>query len=85
MWTEIPREEIINKTTEGLRGRGVSVDFLKNRAEALQRLKELIPPGTELTTGASVTLNEIGFIDLLASGDHPWNNLKAKIVAEKDL
>jgi L-lactate utilization protein LutC len=35
-------------------------------------------------TGSSTTLNEIGFVDLLKSGKHPWNNLKDKIVSEKD-
>jgi hypothetical protein len=84
MWTEIPSEEIIKKTIEALEERDVSVEFLKNKEEALRRLKEFIPPGTELTTGSSNTLNEIGFIDLLTSGDHPWNNLKDKIISEKD-
>ena len=35
-------------------------------------------------TGSSTTLNEIGFVELLKSGNHPWNNLKDKIVSEKD-
>ena len=35
-------------------------------------------------TGASLTLKEIGFEALLISGSHPWRNLKAEIVAEKD-
>ncbi|HUV83807.1 MAG TPA: LUD domain-containing protein, partial [archaeon] len=34
--------------------------------------------------GGSETLQEIGFIDLLKSGNHTWNNLKDKIMAEKD-
>jgi hypothetical protein len=84
MWTGIPSEEIVRKTIEALKGRGVTVEFLQNRAEALKRLKELIPPAAELSTGASTTLEEIGFTDLLKSGNHPWNNIKAKIVAEKD-
>jgi L-lactate utilization protein LutB len=71
MWTEIPSEEIVRKTIEALKGRGVNVEFLKNRAEALKRLTELIPPGAELSTGASTTLEEIGFTDLLKSGNHP--------------
>ena len=35
-------------------------------------------------TGSSTTLKEIGFVDFLSSGKHSWNNLKEKIVSEKD-
>jgi hypothetical protein len=84
MWTEIPSEEIVRKTIEAIKGRSVNVEFLQNRAEALKKLTEFIPSGAELSTGASTTLEEIGFTDLLKSGNHPWNNIKTKILAEKD-
>ena len=35
-------------------------------------------------TGGSVTLNQIGFDALLISGNHPWRNFKADLLAEKD-
>jgi hypothetical protein len=44
----------------------------------------MIPEGTGVITGGSVTLEEIGFIDLLKSGQSGWNNWKDKIFAEKD-
>jgi len=84
MWIEIQSEETVRRTIEALKGRGVTGEFLQNRVDALRRLQEIIPVGAELTTGASTTLEEIGFIDLLKSGRHPWNNLKEKIVSEKD-
>ena len=34
--------------------------------------------------GASVTLEQIGFVDYLKSGTHGWNNLHKTIVEEKD-
>ena len=34
--------------------------------------------------GSSVTLEQIGFVDYLKSGTHPWNNLHTGILAEKD-
>ncbi len=34
--------------------------------------------------GASRTLEQIGFIEYLKSGQHDWNNLHAAILAEKD-
>ena len=34
--------------------------------------------------GGSTTLEQIGFVNLLKSKNHPWVNLKDKILAEKD-
>jgi len=83
-WTELANEETIAKTSEALRNRGVNVEFSRTKEEALRRLKELIPAGSSMTTGASETLKEIGFTDYLKNGKHDWNNLKEKVVAEKD-
>ena len=47
-------------------------------------VRELIPAGATVSTGASLTLKEIGFEDLLISGAHQWKNLKAEYLAEKD-
>jgi len=35
-------------------------------------------------TGASATLDEIGFLQLLKLGTHQWKNLKTEITGEKD-
>jgi hypothetical protein len=35
-------------------------------------------------TGSSRTLDEIGLTALLTSGDPPWVNVKARVLAEKD-
>ena len=35
-------------------------------------------------TGGSVTLQQIGFEEILISGNHPWRNFKADLLAEKD-
>jgi hypothetical protein len=84
MWVELADQVVVKKTEEALEGRGFHVEFLNNKEEALERLKNLIPPGAEVNTGSSTTLKEIGFVDFLSSGKHPWNNLKEKIVSEKD-
>src|SRR5438105_5039807 len=62
--------------------RGVTLEFLKTGAAALERLQKLIPPEASVMTGGSKTLEQIGFTDYLASGDHPWKNLKDKINQE---
>ena len=84
MWVELADQSVVKKTIEALEGRGLRVEFLNNKEEALERLKNLIPPLAEVMTGSSTTLKEIGFVDLLSSGEHTWNNLKEKIVSEKD-
>ncbi len=84
VWVELSDEAVVKKTMEALEGRGVHVKFLGSKEDALKILKEFIPPGVDVMTGSSTTLNEIGFVELLKSGNHPWNNLKDKIVSEKD-
>jgi len=34
--------------------------------------------------GSSITLETIGFVDYLKSGEHPWNNLHGAIVKETE-
>jgi len=77
-------EERIRKTTEALKSRGIAAEVLQDGKEALARLRELIPAGASVSTGASVTLKDIGFEQLLISGSHPWKNLKTEFLAEKD-
>jgi L-lactate utilization protein LutC len=69
---------------EALKARGIAAEVVQTREEALARLRALIPAGASISTGASLTLKEIGFEELLKSGTHPWRNLKAEYLAEKD-
>jgi L-lactate utilization protein LutB len=80
----LPTEEVLTQTVAALKERGVETIVVENRAEALAKMKELIPSGVTLNNGTSRTLEEIGFIDYLKSGEHPWHNLKDAIVAETD-
>ena len=59
----------------------VAVPFTDDEMLSVLRF---IPAGASLYTGASLTLKEIGFESLLVSGSHPWKNLKAEYLAEKD-
>jgi len=84
LWIELANQDVLKKTGEALEGRGFHVEFLNNKEEALERLKNFIPAGANVMTGSSTTLKEIGFVDYLSSDKHSWNNLKEKIVSEKD-
>ena len=77
-------KESVKKATEALKARNVSVEFVNTKEEALKRINKLIPPGKEVMTGGSTTLDQIGFTEQLKSGKHPWNNLKDAIMGEKD-
>lgn len=77
-------KETVEKTMKALKPRGINAEFVNKKEDALNRLKKLIPPGAEVMTGGSTTLDEIGFTEILKSGKHPWKNLKDEILAEKD-
>lgn len=76
--------DVVKETASAVGARGISVEILDTKKDALERIKAIIPPEATVMTGASLTLREIGFEDLLISKNHPWKNLKDDIVAEKD-
>ena len=80
----LPSMDRIQKTIAALKARGVAAEVVPGAAEALARVKDLVPAGASLSTGASLTLREIGLDDLLKGASHPWKNLKAEYLAEKD-
>jgi len=77
-------KELVKRTMEALKTRNVNAELVDTKEEALTKINALIPPGKEVMTGGSTTLDQIGFTDLLKSGEHPWKNLKGQILAEKD-
>jgi len=77
-------KEIIQKTVEALSVRNVEALVVESGAEALAKIKELIPKEASVMNGASRTLEQIGFVDYLKSNQHSWNNLHESILAEKD-
>jgi L-lactate utilization protein LutC len=72
------------KTIESLKSKNYDVTLAKTSADALAKIKSLIPSGASVMNGSSKTLDQIGFVDYLKLGTHGWNNLHAAIVAEKD-
>ena len=83
-YTVLPSNDVLQKTIDALKERSIIPELVQTKEEALTRLQTLIPAGVTLMTGASVTLQQIGFEQLLISGKHPWKNLKDQIMAEKD-
>lgn len=83
-YTQIASAESINKTIAALGEHNIEALLVENKAEALAKIKELIPAGASVMNGSSVTLEEIGFIDHLKGGAHGWNNMHEAIVKETD-
>jgi hypothetical protein len=80
----LAEEKSLAATAAAVKARGIAVEIVDTKADALARIKSLMPAGATVSTGASLTLKEIGFEEYLISKAHPWKNLKDAIVAEQD-
>ena len=74
----------IHRTLEAVQARGIEAELVETKEAALERVQSLIPVGAVVMTGGSMTLREIGLENLLITGQHPWRNFKADLLAEKD-
>ena len=83
-WNKIADKKTLEKTVAALKERNFNPLFVADKAAALKKLQEIIPAGAEVMTGSSTTLDQIGFIDLLKKGQHPWKSWKDQIFSEKD-
>lgn len=82
--TLVLNDTSIETTIAAINARGIVAEVVDTRADALARIKALIPAGASVMTGASLSLKEIGFEDYLIAKDHPWKNLKEEMLAETD-
>jgi L-lactate utilization protein LutB len=83
-YTTLASPQSIETTTANLKERGVEALVVEDASAALTTIKELIPSGASVMNGSSRTLEQIGYIEYLKSGQHPWQNLHETILAEKD-
>jgi|SRR3989344_4527645 len=83
-YTILAKDEVLEKIALVTGSKNLKTYIVGDRAEALDKVRNLINAGATVMTGASRTLEEIGFVDLLKSGNHPWKNLKDAIINETD-
>ena len=83
-YAELVSSDVINIAKENLVKNGFLVEIVETKAQALEKVKSMIPAGASVMNGSSTTLNQIGFVDYLKDGGHGWNNLHANILAETD-
>lgn len=60
----------IQKVLENLQKNNMQAYFAKDKDEALKTVESLIRKGDTVSVGGSVTLNEIGVLELLSSGEY---------------
>ena len=75
--------ESIQRTIGALRGRNVEAFLVGNREEALERLKELVPEGSEVFVNTSETLGTIGYTEYMHGNDR-YTNLHDQMMAQPD-
>src|SRR5690349_6019625 len=81
---ELASQESIEKVAKNLKSHGITPIIVNTGKEAHEKVIELIPKGVKVMNGSSRTLEQIGFIEHLKSGDHGWDNQHEAIVTEKD-
>ncbi|KAF9121900.1 hypothetical protein BGW39_010170 [Mortierella sp. 14UC] len=82
-YSKVVSAERVEAAKAGLEKAGFKVHYAKNRGEAFETIKSLIPAGASVNNAHSTTLEQLGFITYL-KGQTPWNNVHATILAEKD-
>ena len=75
--------EEVETVKKALEGKKYIVNIVEDEKEALEQIKKSIPSGSSVYSAGSTTLAEVGLVDYL-KGETPYNNIKAKILAEKD-
>lgn len=83
-YTSLPTSDSIDRAVKAVEARGVSPIVVDTKEAALAAIVDLIPDGAAIMTGASLTLKEIGFEELLKTGQHHWRNLKGELLEEQD-
>ncbi|OGH92584.1 MAG: hypothetical protein A2534_02535 [Candidatus Magasanikbacteria bacterium RIFOXYD2_FULL_39_9] len=83
-YNELATKEALQQTIEALGKKNIEAFAVESGADALAKVKELVPAGASIMNGASRTLEQIGFVEHLKSGTHGWNNLHEGILAETD-
>lgn len=78
----LKRAEVVQAVSKKLAENDFISFQVANKQEALDKIKELIPAGASVMNGSSTSLNEIGFVDYLKSGEHDWINLHERVLAE---
>ena len=73
----------IQRTIEALAARNVDAFLVENGEAALDKLKELVPEGSEVFVNTSETLTTIGYTEYMHGNDR-YENLHDRMLAQPD-
>jgi len=74
MWAITMNQKIAQHVVERLRGNNISAFCVENRGEAFEKVMAMIPEGSVVGFGDSLTLRQIGVVDALEKGDYTFLN-----------
>ena len=83
-YTKVPNDETIEKTISALKNHGIDTILVENKKQAFGEILKNVPESAKIMNGSSTTLIQIGFSDMLKSGNHNWKNLHEGILKEPD-
>jgi L-lactate utilization protein LutC len=83
-YSHLAESASIDQTAAALQAKGYQVFLVENAKQALEKIKALIPAGASVMNGSSKTLEQIGYLNYLKSGQHPWKDLHQAVTAESD-
>lgn len=78
-----PSEEALEKTIEALKAKGFLVDVVEKGSDVIEFLSKTIPSGSSIHNSGSTTLYQIGYFGM-DKEKLGWDDLNAKVIAEKD-
>jgi L-lactate utilization protein LutC len=80
VFAKLASDEQIERTAEALEANGIHTLIAKDRAEAKRLFFELVPQGSEIFLGASVTLEQLGIQPEIDKSGH-FDALRPKVFA----
>src|SRR5690554_5991256 len=83
--TDFVTEKRIEKTIKNLEKNNMRGYFVQDEKEAIGKIKEIMKKGDLVTVGGSMTLFEIGAIDLLRNGDYEFLDRYAEGLTPEDI
>lgn len=83
-YSKVPNNQTIEKTINELKNHGIDTILVDNKKQTLEKILENVPTGSKIMNGSSTTLIQIGFSEMLRSGNHKWINLHKEILKETD-
>ncbi|MCT4620666.1 MAG: lactate utilization protein [Marinisporobacter sp.] len=83
--TEWVMDQKVQRTIESLEKNNMEGYYVKNEAELLQKIKELIDERATVTVGGSMSLFETGVIDFLRKEDYNFLDRYEKGLSKEDI